>query len=120
MYNTLYIAKKIHCTTKLKDLVFISFLKVEAIPTYILPTVFVKEKSEIPKLSLETLTEVAASVTKRDEGSPEYIEVAKPQAFSEARDANIPVRPQTTVSYLYFFKDFQQKHYSKYSTFLVS
>ena len=73
-----------------------------------LPTVFVIDKSEIPKLSLETLTEVAASVTKRDEGSPEYVEVAKPQGASEARDANIPVRPPTTVSYQYFFLDFQQ------------
>ena len=68
-----------------------------------LSTVFVIDKSEIPKLSLETLTEVAASVTKRDEGSPEYVEVAKPQAASEARDANIPVRPPTTVSYQHYF-----------------
>jgi hypothetical protein len=50
------------------------------------------DKSEIPKLSLETLTEVAASVTKRREGSPEYDEVAK-----TPRDINIPVRPPTTV-----------------------
>ena len=64
----------------------------------LIPIHCLAEMTEISKLSLETLTEVAASVTKRTDSSPEYDEVAK-----TSREINmpLPIRPPTTVLFIH-------------------
>ena len=54
------------------------------------------------KLSLETLPEAAASVTKRSEGSPEYHEYPPTKdSASQPRDININITAPKAVSGIY-------------------